>query len=529
MSVADTFEPAAAPQPSRWRSWRESIAAFAQPRVVALLFLGFSAGVPILLIFSTLGIWLREAGVDRSTVTMFSWAALGYSFKFVWAPLIDRLPVPVLTRLMGRRRGWILTAQLAIAGAIAWMGATDPSAGGNALIVMAGATVLLGFSSATQDVVIDAYRIESADPKLQGLLSATYIAGYRIGMLVAGAGSLWLADVFGTSMGSYDHDAWRSVYFAMAAVMGVGIATTLLIREPEVPADAAPDGYGTRDYLGFLALFLFAIAAFIATFWLTPADMVAGAKGVIAGAVNNTAIAGFIVSAVRLLVACAAAFAVGAFLLRTGLTNRDLVVSSYVAPVREFFTRYSASVALILLAVVGLYRISDIVIGVIANVFFTDLGYSKSEIAGVVKTFGLFMTLAGGFVGGLISLRYGVMRTLMLGAVLTVATNLLFLLLAWSGRDVFMLYVVISADNLTAGIASAAFIAFLSALTNVKFTAVQYAIFSSMMTLIPKLIGGYSGTMVDEFGYVNFFLIGSAMGLPVLWLVWAAGRHLKLD
>ena len=153
----------------------------------------------------------------------------------------------------------------------------------------------------------------------------------------------------------------------------------------------------------------------------------------------------------------------------------------------------------------------------------------RVALATVVKTFGLFMTLAGGFVGGLISLRYGVMRTLMLGAVLTVATNLLFVALAWSGRDIAMLYIVISADNLTAGIASAAFIAFLSALTNVRFTAVQYAIFSSMMTLVPKLIGGYSGTMVDAFGYVNFFVLGSAMGVPVLWLVWLAGRHLRFD
>ena len=512
MSV-ETFDPAPIPAaPSRLRAWGDAVRAFAQPRNVAMLFLGFSAGVPILLIFSTLGIWLREAGVERSTVTMFSWAALGYSFKFVWAPLIDRLPVPVLTRLMGRRRGWILSAQLAIAGAIAWMALTDPSQGYDALVMMAFATVLLGFSSATQDVVIDAYRIEVADPKLQGLLSATYIAGYRIGMLVAGAGSLYLADFFGTAMGAYDHDAWAKVYGAMAAVMGVGIATTLLIREPEVDPDAIPDEYSTRDYLGFLALFVVAIAAFVATFW-TAGGLVDGFAG----------------AALRFALATAAAFATGWALLRTGITNRELVVSSYVAPVREFFSRYSASVALVLLAVVGLYRISDIVIGIISNVFFVDLGYTKSEIATVVKTFGLFMTLGGGFVGGVISLRYGVMRTLMLGAILTVATNLLFVLLAWSGRDVLMLYVVISADNLTAGIASAAFIAFLSALTNVKFTAVQYAIFSSMMTLVPKLIGGYSGTMVDSFGYVNFFILGSAMGLPVLWLVWRSGKVLKLD
>ena len=529
MSV-ETFEPdyvAERPR-SRREAWTDGARAFAQPRVMAMLFLGFSAGLPILLIFSTLGIWLREAGIERATVTMFSWAALGYSFKFVWAPLVDRLPVPVLTRMFGRRRGWILASQLTIAFAIAWMGLTDPALGGNALTVMALAAVLLGFSSATQDVVIDAYRIEAADAKLQALMSATYVAGYRIGMLVAGAGSLVLADVWGTGVGAYDHSAWQGVYLAMAAVMGVGIATTLLIREPEVDRSSEGDGYTTRDYLGFLALFALAAAAFVAVFWLSAGDAKA-AKDWLTALLANKALAGILVEAARLGGAVLAAFLVARALLATGTVNRTLVVSSYVAPVREFFGRYTLGVALIFLAVVGLYRISDIVIGVISNVFYTDLGFSKSEIAGVVKTFGLLMTIAGGFIGGLVSLRFGVMRTLLWGAVLTVATNLLFVLLAWTGPDPVMLYVVISADNLTAGLATAAFIAFLSALTDVRFTAVQYAIFSSMMTLLPKIIGGYSGTMVDAFGYETFFLIGSALGVPVFALVWLAGRHLKLD
>ena len=197
--------------------------------------------------------------------------------------------------------------------------------------------------------------------------------------------------------------------------------------------------------------------------------------------------------------------------------------------IKDFFSRYNFKLALLLLALIGLYRISDIVLGVIANVFYQDLQYSKTEIATIVKTFGLIMTLVGGFLGGILSLRYGVMRILFVGAVLTVATNLLFVLLAQVGYSTSLLYVVISADNLTAGLASAAFIAFLSSLTNIQFTAVQYAIFSSLMTLLPKILGGYSGAMVDSLGYENFFIIASIMGLPVLVLVWLANKHLTLS
>ena len=164
--------------------------------------------IPLLLIFSSLGLWLREAGVERATVTFFSWAALGYSFKFVWAPLVDCLPLPYLTRKLGRRRAWILVSQLAIMTSILLMAFTDPSSGLSQLKIMALAAVMLGFSSATQDIVIDAYRIESADIELQALMSSTYIAGYRIGMLVSGAGSLFLAGYLGSEMKTYDYSAW---------------------------------------------------------------------------------------------------------------------------------------------------------------------------------------------------------------------------------------------------------------------------------------------------------------------------------
>ena len=505
-------------------SWVETLKEFTNPRVLTMLFLGFSAGVPILLIFSSLSLWLREAGVERSAVTFFSWAALGYSFKFVWAPLIDKLPLPLLTKLLGRRRSWMLVAQLFIIGAIFWMAQTDPTIDGN-LTYMAFAAILLGFSSATQDVVIDAYRIESADSDLQALMSSTYIAGYRIGMLVAGAGALFLASYFGSDKGAYNYHAWQMSYMIMAGVMLVGIATTLLIPEPKTQR-ADESLYSGSDYFRFLLLFAFAVASFIAVFYFS-VDFAKNLKTTLTDAFSNKHLAAFLVQALRLFSALLAAGMVAMLLTRFGIVNKSMVINTYVAPVKDFFSRYGYSLAWLLLALIGLYRISDIVLGVISNVFYQDLGFTKIEIASVVKTFGLFMTIAGGFLGGLLAVRFGVLKILFLGALLSAVTNLLFMVLAGLGHNLPMLYLVISADNLSAGLASAAFIAFLSSLTNISFTAVQYAIFSSLMTLLPKILGGYSGSMVDELGYPNFFIITALMGMPVLILIVLASKRFE--
>jgi len=465
--------------------------------------------------------------VERAAVTFFSWAALGYSFKFVWAPLIDRLPLPWLTRRLGRRRAWMLVAQISIMSAILWMASTDPAQGETSLTLMALAAVLLGFSSATQDIVIDAYRIESAETDLQAMMAATYIAGYRIGMLVAGAGALFLAAGFGTEMGSYNYQAWQWTYMLMAAVMLVGVATTLTIREPEV-SRAGTTAHAIRDYLGFLLMFALAAGAFAASFFFT-GEAFATAKESVVAVLGGKHVVGFVLEALRLGLAVLAAWVVARVVVAAGVVNRVMVQEGYIDPVRDFFRRYGVATAWLLLVLVGMYRISDIVLGVISNVFYQDLGFTKEEIATIVKTFGLFMTIAGAFFGGLMSVRYGVIRILFLGALLSSATNLLFMLLAWMGHDTLMLYVVISADNLSAGLASAAFVAFLSSLTNVSFTAMQYAIFSSLMTLFPKLLGGYSGSMVESIGYPNFFLFTTLLGIPVLWLVWRARVLLEPD
>ena len=497
----------------------EALRAYLHPKVAALACLGFSSGLPLLLIFATLSLWLREAGVERAQVTYFSWAALGYSFKFVWAPLIDKLPLPGLAARLGQRRSWLLVSQLAVIGAIALMAHCDPATDAG-LAAMAVAAVALGFSSATQDIVIDAYRIEAAPADMQALLSSAYVAGYRGGMLVAGALALYLAAGLGSSADGYLFSAWRWTYLGMAAAMLVGVATTLAVSEPQ-RRRVSSYFHGAADYGRFLLLFALVAGAFVATILASAgiADQIR-----IALTALGEHVAGFLAAALRLAAALAAALAVGAVGVAAGLVRREMAVETYVAPAREFFVRYGRRAALLILLLVGFYRVSDIVLGVIANVFYYDMGYSKEAIATATKLFGIPVIIGGGFLGGYLALRHGTLRVLMLGAALTVATNLLFIALAAAPGHLPLLYVVIGADNLTAGLASAAFIAYLSSLTSLKFTAVQYAIFSSLMTLFPKLLGGFSGQVVDGFGYQWFFLGAALLGLPVLLLVALAGR-----
>ena len=507
-------QPTAKPAPT----WFDTLRAVWDRRVLIMLLLGFSAGVPILLIFSSLSLWLIEAGVERRAVTFFSWAALGYSFKFVWAPLVDRLPLPLLTSLLGRRRAYLLLAQLGVVGSIVGMALTDPSAGGAALTAMALFAVLLGFTSATQDIVIDAYRIEIAKPEQQGLLSSAYIAGYRLGMIVAGAGALFLASMWGSERGSYSYEAWQWTYFTMAAAMGVGLLTTLLSPEPkarEGQAMLAPAGQQAR----LLMVFVCSVLGFVGTFVLLGGVVKPWQQGPLLTT---------LLEALRMLLALGVAFVVGGFLVRAGAASAEQARITWVDPVRDFFTRYGVGTAVLLLALVGLYRISDIVQGVISNVFYQDMGFSKPEIASAVKTYGVIISIAGGFMGGILATRFGVMRALMWGAILAAGTNLLFIVLANQGYNLLLLYAVVSADNLAAGFASAAFVAFLSSLTNISFTAVQYAIFSSLMTLLPKTLGGYSGGMVDAMGYPWFFALTAMIGVPVMLLVWLAGRRMHI-
>ena len=366
---------------------------------------------------------------------------------------------------------------------------------------------------------------------MQALLSSSYIAGYRIGMIVAGAGSLYLAALFGTTKDLYSFSAWRFSYLAMALVMLVGVITTLVSPEPELKNGSGDtEEYTVLYYIRFLSLFLIGATTFALIFFYSSQMVVELKEGLIEMMGFNKKTAGFLVETARLFGAIFFALLAVKTAVKAGVADRKMVQRTYVAPVKDFFNRYGLKSALLLLCLVGLYRLSDIVLGVMANVFYIDMGFTKEAIAGITKTFGPWMTILGGFLGGTLALRHGVYKVLFLGGFLSSATNLLFMLLAKNGTaDLSMLTVVIVFDNLSAGIATTAFVAFLSGLTNISFTAVQYAIFSSLMTLFPKLIGGYSGTMVSAWGYQYFFLLTAIMGIPVLVLVWMVHNILEKD
>ncbi len=450
-------------QPRRPRGWRDALRVYAEPPVARMLLLGFSAGLPLLLVFGTLSFWLREAGVDRTTIGFLSWVALAYAFKWVWAPLVDRLALPWLTRRLGRRRSWLLLAQCAVTAGLVGMALTDPQAGLGALAAFA---LLTAFASATQDIALDAYRIESAPVEKQAALAAAYQTGYRVAMVWAGAGALWIAARFDPSEATYEHAPWTVAYLVMALSMTVGIVTVLLAPEPELRAPLAPTPQES------------AFAARLAHIGALPAALK------------------------RLLV---------------------WLHGAAVSPFVDFVVRYRWH-ALLLLALIATYRVSDVVMGVMANPFYRDMGFTKDEVAAVSKLYGVAMTLLGAFVGGVLALKIGVLRTLAAGAALSAATNLLFAWLAMRGHDLAFLVFAVSADNLSAGIASSAFVAYLSGLTNVAYSATQYALFSSVMLLLPKFLAGFSGWAVDRFGYEAFFVGTAALGAPVLVLVWLAAR-----
>jgi MFS transporter, PAT family, beta-lactamase induction signal transducer AmpG len=442
--------------------WLSALKVYTHPRVVGMLFLGFSAGLPLLLVLGTLSFWLSEAGIARATIGHLSWVGLAYGFKFLWSPLVDRLPLPFLTARLGKRRAWLLLSQVCIALALLGMANTDPVLNLTHTVFFA---LAVAFASATQDIALDAYRIEAVEVEKQGAMAATYQAGYRIAMITAGAGALWIAAAFDPSEATYDFRPWQVAYTVMAALMVIGILTTLTIREPEkkVPPDTAEREAHAREKFA-----------------------AAGLSG-------------------RLLNATAWFY------------------SAVVSPFIDFIQHYKWQ-ALLILALISVYRISDVVMGVMSNPFYQEMGFTKDEVATVSKVYGVIMTILGAGLGGLLVLRIGVMRTLFLGAVLSAATNLLFVWLAGRGHDVGALVFTVSADNLSAGIASSAFVAYLSGLVNQAYSATQYALFTSVMLLLPKFIAGFSGEFVDAWGWASFFTATAAIGVPVLLLVWLAGR-----
>ena len=423
-------------------SWVDAWRIYTRPTVVGMVFFGFSAGLPYLLVFSTLTAWLTEEGVSRSAIGLFAWVGMTYSVKVIWAPIVDRAAIPFFGRVLGQRRSWILFGQMLVVFgliAISILGVSN-------LPLLALFSVIVAFGSSTQDIAIDAYRIEAIEEEYQGAMSASYILGYRIALLIAGAGAFYVASF----------TAWSNVYLVMAVLMGVGFGAVMLAKEP-----------------------LFSRQ----------------------GLIRETD------SALN--------------------TQKFTFLNAVVNPFKDFFVR-NGSFALLIILLIGVYRLSDIVMGIMANPFYLDMGYSKIEIANITKLFGFFMTIFGAFVGGLLVIKWGVGRCLLIGAVAVATTNLFFAKLALlANPDLNWLAVTVSLDNLSGGFATTAFIAYLSGLTNKAYTATQYALFSSLMTLPGKFMSGFSGFVVDSYGYFTFFLSAAALGLPAILLIWFYFKNQK--
>ena len=427
----------ASDSPDEIFGWRHLL----QKKILVILFLGFSSGLPFPLVYSTLSAWLAESGVELSTVSTFAWLGLAYSLKFVWAPIVDSLRLPVLTGLLGRRRAWMLVAQLSVGASLLVLAGVDPkeNIGAFALIAFA-----VAFSSATQDIVIDAYRIECAEIRMQGVLAAAYQYGYRIAMLISMAGALALAT----------YAPWSVTYMAMAGCMVIGVLTTLWCKEPVTQVQR---------------------------------------------------------------------------LLYTGVSASEKVSKwfqhSVAEPFADFFNRFGRF-TIVLLAFISLYRISDYVLGILANPFYLDIGYSKLQMSAIAKFYGTWVTLIGVAAGAWAVLKVGVARCLFTATTLIASTNLFFAAMVLVGPEPWMLAVTISADNLAGGFSGTVLIAYLSSLTNLSFTATQYALLSSFMSLLGKLTAGYSGNVQESIGWLGFFLYAAVLGIPAILLsVIVAKRH----
>ena len=420
--------------------WRD----YLQKQVVVIFLFGFSAGLPFALVYSTLTAWLETAAIDRSTISTFAWLGFAYSLKVLWAPLVDSIRLPLLAAWLGRRRSWMLVAQLAIGSTLMLLSGIDPAEDIRLFAIVATA---VAFSSATQDIVGDAYRIECAESRMQGILAAAYQYGYRIALIFSMAGALILSD----------HIDWSVVYRIMALMMIVGLLTTLWADEPETTGSpfVVPDG---PPHERALAWFRHSVAE----------------------------------------------------------------------PFGDFVQRFGAF-ALVLIAFISLYRISDYVLGILANPFYIDLGYTGTQIGLIAKTYGVWVTIVGIAIGGWAVHTVGVARCLVTATVLIASTNLFFAVMVLVGPEPWVLAVTITADNIAQGISGTVLIAYLSSLVNARFTATQYALLSSIMSLFPKFVAGYAGNVQEQIGWLGFFLYATLLGIPAILLAnYIAKRHDRL-
>jgi MFS transporter, PAT family, beta-lactamase induction signal transducer AmpG len=421
----------------RVAGWLDGLAVYRRPRLIAILLMGFSSGLPLALTGATLSLRLADIGISLTEIGLFTLVRFSYSFKFLWSPLIDRLPIPLLTAWFGRRRGWALAIQAALIVAILVLGLIDPRI---SPWQTAFAAVVVAFLSASQDIVIDAYRIELLLPEEQGAGAAATQWGYRIGMLASGAGALYAATFGG----------WGFAYGLMAALMLVGMATVWLTPEPEAMRALEP---------------------------------IVGAS--------------------------------------TGERLKNWLGRAVADPFADLFRRFGTAGFILVVLFIVLYKFGEAIAGTMSNPLYVSLGFSKNEIATVAKVYGVVATLAGVAIGGVLVLRLGIFRALLVSGVLQMLSNLMYIMQVWVGHDVPMLALTIGTENLTNGMGSAAFVAYLSGLCNVAFTATQYALLSSLATMGVNVLSASGGFLADQLGWTPFFLLSTALCLPgLLLLVW---------
>jgi PAT family beta-lactamase induction signal transducer AmpG len=470
------------------------LAVYLDRRIAIMLALGISAGLPFMLIFDTLSAWLRTSGLTLEVIGFFSLATLSYAFKFVWAPLVDRAPIPVLTRLLGQRRAWMLLAQIAIIAGLWAISGTDPAVN---LAMMAVFAVATGFASATQDIAMDAWRIEVSEDHEQGAMVAAYTWGYRIARLIAGILPLIIAQAY----------SWSLSYFIMAAIMFLGVAATLLAPREKAVAlrPVADDSVPVRpiaDPVEWLArLVILAVgAAALGSGLSARADLIAFFLPAAEGDALKTAwrAAG---SGVFIQIASVAVGFVLFFLAATPLKHRQtrpgtFLARAFIDPFADFFRNHRGEAGLIL-AVICLYRVSDFTLNIM-NPFYLDLGFTLTEIAEIRKVWGTVMSMIGVFIAGAAMARWGLMKPFFVGAVIGPMSNLVFAWVATQGHDVPALMAAMAVDNIAEAFSGTCLVAYMSSLTSAGFTATQYALFSSLYAIPGKLVGSQSGRIVES-------------------------------
>ena len=482
-----------------------------RPGVREMLFLGFASGLPFPMVLTTLSARLRLSGIDRTTIGLFSLVGLAYSLKFVWSPVVDRYRLPVFGAI-GQRRGWMLFSQLGVVAGLLMLAFSDPGSNAQRVALLATFTA---FFSATQDIAVDAYRIESVDVSLQGTSSAAYQVGYQIALICSGAGALVMAS----------HGGWMQAYFLIAALLMIGVATTLRITEPERRAASAASldrslVQATAERLRPMSLLITFLVT--AVLWLLLRGPLA-AKGDSTLALDATF---GVIGAIE--IALLAVICVGA--LRAA---RDRLVVSVVLPVRDIVLRFGWRLTIPMLLLIVSYRLNYMTMGVAANTFYLDMGYTLDQVAAVSKVYGVALTLVGAVYAGWMVRRLGFMKSMLLGVVLLSAANLFYGHLATlagpTAPSVWWLAAAISLDNVANGIAGTAFIAYMSSLTSKDYTATQYALFGTLWSLPAKSLASQWGRIVDSIGYPAFFVYTAVIALPavllILWLMRSEARQ----